>query len=431
MDRRGERARQLAADSFGYEIRKVQKYGLILATCASRFFANVSTKVRKMKKILCLLLVVASVVVSQAQVKPRLQVGAEQIHIYVPQLQDKRVAVYANHTAALGRVHLVDILVASKVNVVKIFSPEHGFRGDVPDGDEVKDSKDEKTGIKIVSLYGDNKKPTAQHLADVDIVLFDIQDVGTRFFTYISSLHYLMEACAENKKKLFVLDRPNPNGYVDGPILEMENKSFVGMHPIPIVHGLTIGELARMINGEGWLAGGKKCDLDVVAMVNYTHHDSIALPIKPSPNLPNDHSIALYPSICLFEGTALSVGRGTQHPFEYIGHPDLKNQPFDFTPVSIPTMSAKPKLENQVCHGIDLTKVKVDRKINLQYLIDMYNQFPDKEKFFIAYIDKLSGTKLFKEQVKQGMTEAQIRATWQPGLDKYKEMRKKYTMYPD
>lgn len=387
-----------------------------------------------MKRIFTVTILLSLFVVSAvySQVKPRLQVGAEQIHIYVPQIKDQRVAVFANNTSVLGRVHLVDILVSTKVKVVKILSPEHGFRGDVPDGDNVGDSKDEKTGIPIVSIYGDkNKKPTAAQLADVDVVLFDIQDVGTRFYTYISSLHYLMEACAENKKKLFVLDRPNPNGFVDGPILQPENKSFVGMHPIPIAHGLTIGEMAKMINGEGWLEGGKKCDLEVIAMTNYTHHDSVSLPVKPSPNLPNDHAIALYPSICLFEGTALSVGRGTQHPFEFIGHPSLKNQPFEFTPVSIPTMSAKPKLENQVCYGIDLRKVKAERRISLKYLIDMYNQFPDKENFFISYIDKLSGYKDFKEQIKQGMTEEQIRASWEPALSNYKEMRKKYTMYPD
>ncbi|HMJ70969.1 MAG TPA: DUF1343 domain-containing protein [Cyclobacteriaceae bacterium] len=380
--------------------------------------------------LLCLVSIAA--INTYAQVKPRLLVGANQMHIYLPQFKDKRVAVFANNTAVLGNVHLVDILASMKVNVVKILSPEHGFRGDVPDGDNVGDSIDEKTGIPIVSIYGDkNKKPTPAHLSNVDIVVFDIQDVGTRFYTYISSLHYLMEACAENNKKLFVLDRPNPNGFVDGPILEAENKSFVGMHPIPIAHGLTIGELAYMINGEGWLEGGKKCDLQVIAMTNYTHHDSISLPVKPSPNLPNDHAIAMYPSICLFEGTALSLGRGTQNPFELIGHPSLKNQPFEFTPVSIPTMSAKPKLENEVCHGVDLRKVKPERKISLKYLIDMYKQFPDKEKFFIPYIDKLSGTKEFKEQIKKGMTEEEIRATWEPGLAKYREMRKKYTMYPD
>jgi uncharacterized protein YbbC (DUF1343 family) len=377
---------------------------------------------------LCLLLSISAF----AQVKPTLKVGAEQISAYVPKLTGKRVAVFANNTAVLGRVHLVDILVSSKVNVVKIMTPEHGFRGDVPDGDQVKDSIDPKTGIKIVSIYGDkNKKPTPEQLADVDVVVFDIQDVGTRFYTYISSLHYLMEACAENSKKLLVLDRANPNGFVDGPILEPENKSFVGMHPIPIAHGLTIGELAKMINGEGWLDGGKKCELEVIGLVNYTHHDSVQLPIKPSPNLPNDHAVRMYPSICLFEGTALSLARGTHFPFEAIGHPDLKDQPFSFTPVSIPDMSAKPKLEGQECHGIDLRKVKPERKIMLHYLIDMYKQFPDKEKFFIPYIDKLAGTKELKEQIKKGMNEEEIRASWQPGLEKYKEMRKKYLMYPD
>jgi uncharacterized protein YbbC (DUF1343 family) len=371
--------------------------------------------------------------VSHSQVvKPRLQVGAAQMHVYLPMIKDKRVAVFANNTATLGHAHLVDILASMKVNVVKILTPEHGFRGDVPDGDDVRDSKDEKTGIPIVSIYGDkNKKPTPAHLADVDIVIFDIQDVGTRFYTYISSLHYLMEAVAENNKKLIVLDRPNPNGFIDGPILEPENKSFVGMHPIPIAHGLTIGELAKMINGEGWLEGGRKCNLEVIAMTNYTHQDTVSLPVKPSPNLPNDHAIRMYPSTCLFEGTALSIGRGTQNPFEFVGHPSLKNQPFEFTPVSIPTMSAKPKLENQLCYGIDLRKAKPERRIVLKYIIDMYNQFPDKEAFFIPYIDKLSGTKEFKEQIKKGMTEEEIRATWEPGLEKYKAMRMKYRMYPD
>lgn len=387
-----------------------------------------------MKRIFSVSIILSLVIVLDVcgQVKPKLITGMEQLHIYHPDLEGKRVAVFTNNTAMMGNVHLVDILVSTKTKVVKIFTPEHGFRGDIPDGDDVKDSKDEKTGIKIVSIYGENnKKPTAAHLSDVDVVIFDIQDVGTRFFTYISSLHYLMEACAENKKKLIVLDRPNPNGFIDGPILQAENKSFVGMHPIPIAHGLTIGELARMINGEKWLEKGIQCDLKVVPLINYSHSDSISLPVKPSPNLPNDHAIRLYPSICLFEGTALSVGRGTQNPFEFIGHPDLKDQPFNFTPVSIPNMSAKPKLENQVCYGVDLRKVKPERKISLKYLIEMYNQFPDKDKFFISYIDKLSGTKTFKDQIRQGMTEEQIRETWQADLTKYKEMRKKYVIYND
>jgi uncharacterized protein YbbC (DUF1343 family) len=392
-------------------------------------FRRTIPKVTKMIRIcLCLLVSISAV----AQVKPKFQVGAEQTHKYLSHLKGKRVAVFANNTAMVDGVHLVDILAGKKVNIVKIMTPEHGFRGDVPDGDQVNDSIDPKTGIRIVSIYGDkNKKPTPEQLSDVDVVVFDIQDVGTRFYTYISSLHYLMEACAENKKKLVVLDRANPNGFIDGPILQAENKSFVGMHPIPIAHGLTIGELAKMINGEGWLEGGKKCELEVVGLTNYNHRDSVHLPVKPSPNLPNDHAVRLYPSICLFEGTALSLGRGTYFPFEVLGHPDLKNQPFEFTPVSIPDMSAKPKLEGQVCHGIDLRKVKPERRIMLSYLIDMYNQFPDKEKFFIAYIDKLSGTKEFKEQIKKGMTEDQIRASWQADLDKYKLMRSKYLMYPD
>jgi len=367
---------------------------------------------------------------STACAQPKL--GAEQTDVYVQELKGKRVAIFANNTSVVNGVHLVDILVNAKVNVVKIMSPEHGFRGDVPDGDNVEDSIDKKTGIPIISIYGDkNKKPTPEHLADVDVVIFDIQDVGCRFYTYISSLHYLMEACAENKKKLLVFDRPNPNGFVDGPILQPENKSFVGMHPVPIAHGMTIGEYARMINGEGWLQNAQKCELEVIPMKNYTHHDSVSLPVKPSPNLPNDHAVRLYPSICLFEGTALSLGRGTYMPFEVLGHPDLKNQPFEFTPVSIPTMSAKPKLEGQVCHGIDLRKVKPERRITLKYLIEIFNQCPGKEKVFISYIDKLSGSREFTEQIKKGMTEEQIRATWQAGLEQYKVMRKRYVMYAD
>jgi uncharacterized protein YbbC (DUF1343 family) len=387
-------------------------------------------KVRKMTRIISVVVVLSLLICESACAQ--LKVGAEQTRVYVPKLKGKRVAIFANNTSEVKGVHLVDILVKEKVKVVKIMSPEHGFRGDVPDGDDVSNSVDEKTGIPIISIYGDkNKKPTPEHLKDIDVVIFDIQDVGCRFYTYISSLHYLMEACAENKKKLIVFDRANPNGFVDGPVLQIENKSFVGMHPVPIAHGMTIGEYAKMINGEGWLDNKMKCDLEVIPLKNYTHHDSVSIPVKPSPNLPNDHAVRLYPYMCLFEGTALSLGRGTYTPFEIIGHPDLKDQPFEFTPVSIPSMSAKPKLEGELCHGIDLRKEKPERKISLKHLIDMYNQFPDKEKFFISYIDKLSGYKDFKEQIKKGMTEEQIRATWQADLDKYKAMRKKYLLYED
>jgi uncharacterized protein YbbC (DUF1343 family) len=359
-----------------------------------------------------------------------IKTGAEQLDLLLPKLQDKRVAFLVNHTAVIGRTHLVDSLQKRGVDIKKILSPEHGFRGNADAGETITDGVDTKTGLPVISLYGSNKKPTAEQLSDVDIIIFDIQDVGVRFFTYISSLHYLMEACAEQNKKLIVLDRPNPNGsYVDGPVLDPALKSFVGMHPIPIVHGLTVGELAQMINGEGWLDGKRKCDLEIIRIKNYTHQTAYTLPIKPSPNLPNQQSILLYPSTCLFEGTVLSVGRGTQHPFEWIGHPDLKDQPFQFTPISIEGMAKKPPHENSVCFGVDLSKEKTGREISLKYFIQLYKRFPDKEKFFIPYFDKLAGTKLLKEQIKKGMTEKQIKATWKKDLDMYKAMRKKYLIY--
>jgi uncharacterized protein YbbC (DUF1343 family) len=359
-----------------------------------------------------------------------IKTGAEQLDLLLPKVQDKRVAFLVNHTAVIGRTHLVDSLQKRGVDIKKILSPEHGFRGNADAGETVTDGVDTKTGLAVISLYGSNKKPTVEQLGDIDIVIFDIQDVGVRFFTYISSLHYLMEACAEQNKKLIVLDRPNPNGsYVDGPLLDPALKSFVGMHPIPIVHGLTVGELAQMINGEGWLEGKRKCELEIIKLKNYTHQTPYTLPIKPSPNLPNQQSVLLYPSTCLFEGTALSVGRGTQHPFEWIGHPDLKNQPFQFTPISIEGMAKKPPHENEVCFGIDLSTEKTGKEISLKYLIQFYNQFADKEEFFIPYFDKLVGTKQLKEQIKKGMTERQIKATWKKELDSYRNLRKRYLIY--
>lgn len=356
--------------------------------------------------------------------------GAEQLDYLLPKLSGKRVALLVNQTAVVKKTHLADTLKSKGVNVVKIFSPEHGFRGTADAGEKISDSVDAKTGLPVISLYGAKRKPTPEDLQDVDVVIFDIQDVGVRFFTYVGSLHFLMESCAENGKKLFILDRPNPNGsYVDGPILQPEQKSFVGMHPVPIVHGLTIGEYAQMINGEGWLEGGRKCETEVVELKNWKHADSYSLPIRPSPNLPNDHAIGLYPSTCLFEGTALSLGRGTQNPFEFIGHPDLKNQPFQFTPVSIDGMAKNPRLENKVCYGIDLRKEKLQKMIWLQPVITMYQAFPDKERFFIGYFDTLAGTKALKEQIKKGMTENQIRATWKKDLDAFKEKREKYLLY--
>lgn len=364
------------------------------------------------------------------QANTKIVTGAEQLDKLLPLLQNKSVALLVNNTSVIGQTHLVDTLQKLKVNIKKIFSPEHGFRGKVEAGETIDNEIDAATGISVVSLYGNKKKPTPEHLADVDVVIFDIQDVGTRFFTYISSMHYLMEACAENKKKVIVLDRPNPNGhYIDGPVLNMSLKSFVGMHPIPIVHGLTVGELARMINGEGWLAGGTTCDLEVVAMKNYDHQKKYSLLIKPSPNLPNDHAIALYPSTCLFEGTVMSLGRGTKNPFELLGNPLLKNQPFQFKPESIEGMAKNPPHENKICYGVDLRNEKPTNYISLKYLILFYNLYPDKDKFFIPYFNTLAGNTQLKEQIKKGMSEEDIRATWKKDLNEYKKKRKKYLLY--
>ena len=372
--------------------------------------------------------------VSQAgfsQVGKKILVGAEQLDVLKKEVGVNRIGLLVNQTSVVGKTHLVDTLKRLGLNLVKIFSPEHGFRGNADAGEEISSNVDVGTGLPVISLYGNNKKPTPNDLADVDFVIFDIQDVGVRFFTYISSLHYLMEACAEQHKKVIVLDRPNPNGsYIDGPVLQEKFKSFVGMHPIPIVHGLTVGELAIMVNKEGWLADKKECDLKIITLKNYAHSMPYSLAIRPSPNLPNDHAIALYPSTCLFEGTVLSLGRGTQNPFEVVGHPDLKDMPYQFTPISISGMAKHPLLENKICFGLDLRKEKVEKEISLTYLIELYKKFPDKNKFFISYFDKLVGNSELKEQIKNGLSEKEIKATWKNELDLYKIKRKKYLLYP-
>lgn len=366
----------------------------------------------------------------QAQ-KAHLVLGAEQMPELLQKVKGKRIGLVVNNTALVGHTHLADTLKNMKVNLVRIFGPEHGFRGDAADGEHVNDSIDKKTQVPVVSLYGKNRKPTNEQLADLDIMIFDIQDVGARFYTYISTLHYLMEACAENGKKLIVLDRPNPNGsYVDGPIMQPELKSFVGMHPIPITHGMTVGEVAMMLNGEGWLEGKVKCELEVIKMKNWKHDDDYSLPVRPSPNLPNDQAVRLYPSICLFEGTAISVGRGTPMPFQVLGNPELKQMTFTFTPVSIKGVSVTPPLMGQLCYGIDLRNVPTPRKVDLHYLLAFYKAYPDKEKFFGSYFDKLAGTPELKQQIKDGLTEEQIRETWKPGLEKFKLIRNKYLLYP-
>ncbi len=357
--------------------------------------------------------------------------GAEQLNLLLPIIGSQRIGIVVNHTSLVGKTHLADTLKRRGVNLIKIFAPEHGFRGTADAGEEIKDGLDTKTGLPVVSLYGNNKKPTPEQLRDIDLIIFDIQDVGVRFYTYISTLHYVMEVCAESNKKLIVLDRPNPNGhYVDGPIMEKQHMSFVGMHPLPIVHGLTIGELANMINGEAWLGDNKKCNLEVITVKNWKHSEAYSVPVKPSPNLPNDQAIKLYPSICLFEGTVISLGRGTQMPFQVIGHPDLKNMPFQFTPISIDGMSKNPPLENKLCYGLDLREVNVKPQFDLSYLISFYRAFPDKDKFFNSYFEKLAGTAALRNQVRQGMSEDQIRESWREDLEKYNVIRKKYLLYP-
>ena len=373
-----------------------------------------------------------------AAIQPnRLLTGAEQLDLYLPHIRQKSVALLVNHTALVGNTHLADTLLKRGINVKKIFGPEHGFRGNAADGEVVKNGVDTKTGLPVISLYGKNKKPTNEQLADVDVIIFDIQDVGTRFYTYISTLHYLMEAAAENKKHVVILDRPNPHGsYVDGPMLQPEHRSFVGMHPIPVVHGLTVGELGKMINSEGWLAGGKRCELTVIPMKSWTHQDEYLLPVYPSPNLPNNQAIRLYPSLCFFEGTAISVGRGTGMPFQVLGNPHLKGFSFSFTPITIKGVAVNPLHENKVCYGVDLRNARTDKQIDLSYLIEMYNAYPDKDNFFTNpfdknYIDKLAGTTQLKEQIRKGLSEQEIRDSWKEDLDKYKTLRKKYLLYAE
>jgi uncharacterized protein YbbC (DUF1343 family) len=355
--------------------------------------------------------------------------GAEQIDLYLPDLQGKSVAMVVNHTSLVGKTHLVDTLLGLGVNIRKIFAPEHGFRGEADAGEKVNNGLDEKTKLPLISLYGKNKKPLPEQIADIDIVVFDIQDVGARFYTYISTMHYVMEACAENAKKVLILDRPNPNGsYADGPMLDLKYKSFVGMHPIPVVHGLTVCELANMINGEGWLANKLHCDLKVIKAKNYEHRKSYILPVRPSPNLPNQQSVLLYPSVCFFEGTKVSVARGTDFPFQAIGGTDPALGTFQFTPKS--TFGAKePMYKDKICYGLDLRTEKITG-LSLTHLIEFYQKSKLQDKFFNSYFDTLAGTDMLRKQILAGMTESQIRASWQPELEKYKLLRKKYLLYP-
>ena len=365
--------------------------------------------------------------------------GAERTEIYLPLLEGKRVAICGNQSSLIGKTHLVDSLISRKVNVVKIFSPEHGFRGNAEAGAHISSSTDSKTGLPIISLYGKNKKPTAEQMKGIDLIIFDIQDVGCRFYTYISTLHYVMEAAAENNVDVLILDRPNPNGYfVDGPVLEEKYKSFVGMHPIPVVHGMTIGEYGMMIAGEKWLKDSIVCQLQVISMENYDHTMRYSLPIAPSPNLQTDEAIALYPSLCLFEGTDISIGRGTEIPFMCFGHPKLEIGEFYFTPQPIAGVSENPPQKGEKCRGRDLTEkgieiIKNGNQFDIQYLIEAYKAFPEKDKFFTNanFFDKLAGNSTLRWQIIYGRDEETIRNSWQEKLQQFKKTRKKYLLYND
>lgn len=374
-----------------------------------------------------------------------LQTGAEQMNKYLGYLKGKRVAMMANQTTVVGNVHLVDTLRKRGINIVKVFGPEHGFRGNASAGAKVADEVDSATGIPLISLYGGKSKPSKEDLADVDVLIYDLQDVGCRFYTNINALAKMMEACADNKKELLILDRPNPNGYfIDGPILDMKFKSGIGQFPIPITHGLTIGEFATMLNGEGWLANGVVCPFKLVPVANYRHSMPYTLPVRPSPNLNTQQSIILYPSLCLFEGTIISQGRGTYFPFTILGSPKLEGKyTFSFTPTGIKGMAETPLHMNQTCYGLDLRTIDQKEimqagKINLQWMMELYRAYPEPEKFFdykqsnqMGNIDKLAGVAEFKEQIKQGISEDSIRRTWEPGLQAYRAKRAKYLIYPD
>lgn len=371
----------------------------------------------------------ASSAEAQAEILP----GADRPEIYLPMLRGKKVALAVNQTSILPskeNMHLVDFLLEQGIEVKKVFVPEHGFRGKADAGEKVDNSIDSATGLPLVSLYGSSKKPSEEALADVDIVIFDIQDVGIRFYTFISTLHYLMEACAEQDKKLMIFDRPNPNGdYIDGPVLEKGYESFVGMHPIPIVHGLTVGELAQMINGEGWLEGAVKAPIEVIPVANWNHEDHYSLPVKPSPNLPNDLAIRLYPSLCFFEGTDISLGRGTMFPFQVYGYPDPKFGDFTFTPVSIEGMSKYPPQQDKLCYGKDLRDEPLSHQFTLSYLLDAYRIADKGASFFNAFFDKLAGSDQLRKSIIAGESEESIRSSWQRELDAYKTKRKLYLIY--
>lgn len=383
---------------------------------------------------LSLFLLLPFLALSQLQKSPNLQVGAERTGLYLPLLYGKSVAVVANQTTRVEGQHLVDFLRAKNVNITKVFAPEHGFRGRASAGEKVKDGRDSRTGLPIISLYGSHRKPTAQDLQNVEMVIFDIQDVGVRFYTYISTMTYVMEACAENNIPIIVLDRPNPNGYyVDGPMRKPGYESFVGLHPVPLVHGMTVGEYAQMVNGEGWLQNEQQCKLTVVSCKGYSHQTEYKLPVAPSPNLPNFKAVALYPSLALFEGTNVSVGRGTPHPFQVVGAPWFSDSNTVFTPQDRPGAS-NPPYEGQLCKGFDLRNYAAIYihglgELYLFWLKEAYRMAPDKEAFFNNYFDKLAGNAELRRQIAAGTSIEDIRASWHADLEAFRQMRAKYLLY--
>lgn len=364
----------------------------------------------------------------------QIETAAQQTSIYIPLIKNKNVAIVANQTSVIYKehnsyTHLVDSLLQLNIEIKKVFSPEHGFRGKADASEKVADGVDLKTGLPIVSLYGKNKKPTSDQLKNIDIVVFDIQDVGVRFYTYISTLHYVMEACAENNIPVIVLDRPNPNGhYIDGPTLQIEHKSFVGMHPVPLVYGMTIGEYAQMINGENWLKSNIKCDLSIISLKNYTHQSTYHLAIRPSPNLPNDKSINLYPSLGFFEGTTINAGRGTESQFQQYGAPFFPNSDFSYTPK--PNFGSKyPKHNGKLCYGVNLKNVPKLDAINIEWLIDAYTKTQKNEKFFGSTFTIHAGNTLLEQQLKNGISPKEIKKSWQAKIEEFKKIRKKYLIY--
>ncbi|CAM4317378.1 exo-beta-N-acetylmuramidase NamZ domain-containing protein [Gillisia hiemivivida] len=380
-------------------------------------------------------------IISSEKISPKLVLGANRTEAYLPLLKNKKIGIVGNQSSLILNsspenktptyTHLVDSLVSLNIDIVNIFSPEHGFRGTADAGETIKDGKDLKTGIPIISLYGDNKKPKPEQLKGIEVMIFDLQDVGARFYTYISSLHYVMEACAENSIQLIILDRPNPNGhYIDGPVLKPAHSSFVGMHPIPVVHGLTMGEYAQMINGEKWVKNGIQCDLQIIEMENYTHDLKYELPVKPSPNLPNSKAINLYPSLCFFEGTNVNAGRGTNKQFQVYGSPFLNQEIYNFsyTPESLEGAKS-PKHLGQLCNGKDLSETPFLEGINLKWLIDAYENTENQNGFFNSFFTKLAGGPELQKQIEAGMTSEEIKATWQEDLSAFEQMRAEYLIY--